>query len=101
LIVLPPTAAQLCYRIEIFWSGSTSALYDPPTLTYANCEQTSVTVCPEVGVDTKVASLWLGVKTFATSIAPTITFAADAVLPTGNELVQVRIMQVTPDFNAE
>lgn len=100
LIRLPPTAAVLYYRIEILWTGTAPAGYSPPTLIYLNCEQTDIDVAPDVGtiVAGKVA-LMITVKTKPTSIAPTITLANDGVFPSGNKQVEVRIMQITTEFN--
>lgn len=100
-INLPPSFALLNYRIELHWSGSTAASLNPPTLVATNCTIVNQENDLVVTATATQGIMLLGVQTFANGLTPNINATpGTAVLPAGNQNFIIRIMQVTPQFNA-
>lgn len=99
-IGLPLSTAKLAYRIEIEWFGDTPVALAYPTITGTACE-VSQRQFPIAGVTAGTAVMLIAVQTDGLPERPVVTLPGAMTLPTGsNRDVVVRIMAVTPTFNA-
>lgn len=100
-LIFPASAAKLTYRVEIRWFGAAATLVYPVPLGI-DCTVTSQVTAPESSVNVTTATQLLGIQVEGNDVAAQLVFPTGAlVLPSGNNQVVVRVMQVDPTFLAQ
>lgn len=98
-ITFPIVTARLAYRIEIEWDGTIGQVFATPTLSLTRLTVTNAEYAPPAGTTTLSVIAVIGVELDGSAFANSVRFIG-AVLPTGNQLLRLRIIQVPAALNA-